>query len=164
MTHRPLDPRITNIAHDADVLDRDGSARDTLVDRFNELAATRKLKVVVPGGVRQQVQHPHTPHDVKSAVLPQIFNLRPGLNPSQQDTRRRIRAVLQGNGQPETHAADASHLAEAVETGCAFFIARDKRFFKKRATLREVLPPSLNIVTLEEFFEIFDDYEARRPR
>jgi predicted nucleic acid-binding protein len=101
---------------------------------------------------------------VKGAVLPQIFNLRAGLNTSQWDTRQRILTVLQGNARPETHAADASHLAEAVETGCAFFIARDKRFFKKRDELREVLPPSLNIVTLEEFFEIFDDYEARRPR
>jgi hypothetical protein len=164
MTHRPLDPRITNIAHDADVLDRDGSARDALVDRFIELAATRRLKVVIPGGVRQQVQHPHTPHDVKSAVLPRIFNLRPGLNASQQDTRHRILVALQGNARRETHAADASHLAEAVETGCAFFIARDKRFFRKRNELREVLPPSLNIVTLEEFFEILDDYEARRPQ
>lgn len=56
--HRPLDPRITNIAHDADVLDRNGTARDVLVDRFRALAASRKLNVVIPGGVRQQVQHP----------------------------------------------------------------------------------------------------------
>lgn len=164
MTHRPLDPRITNITHDADILDRDGSVRDALVDRFLALTASRKLTVVIAGGVRQQVQHPHTPDDVKSAVLPQIFNLRAELNTSQRDTRRRILTVLQGNALPETHAADASHLAEAVEIGCAFFIARDKRFFKKRDELRKVLPPSLNIVTLEEFFEIFDDYEARRPR
>jgi hypothetical protein len=164
MTHRPLDPRINNIAHDADIPDRDGSVRDALVDRFLALTASRKLTVVIPGGVRQQVQHPHTPDDVKGAVLPQIFNLRARLNTSQWDTRRRILTVLQGNARPETHAADASHLAEAVETGCAFFIARDKRFFKKRDELREVLPPSLNIVTLEEFFEIFDDYDARRPR
>jgi hypothetical protein len=162
--HRPLDPRITNIAHDADVLDRNGTARDVLVDRFQALAASRKLKVVIPGGVRQQVQHPHTPADVQRAVLPQIFNLRPGLNTGQQDNRRRIGAVLQGNARPGTHAADASHLAEAAETGCGFFIARDKRFFKKRDELREVLPPSLSVVTLEEFFEIFDEYEGRRPR
>jgi hypothetical protein len=114
--HRPLDPRITNIAHDADVLDRNGTARDVLVDRFRALAASRKLKVVIPAGVRQQVQHPHTPADVQLAVLPQIFNLRPGLNRGQHDTRRRIGAVLQGNARPETHAADASHLAEAIAT------------------------------------------------
>jgi hypothetical protein len=162
--HRPLDPRRTNIAHDADVLDRDGTARDALVDRFTALAASGQLRVVIPGGVRQQVQHPHTPADVQQAVLPQIFNLRPGLNTAQQETRRRIRAVLQGNARPETHAADASHIAEAAETGCAFFIARDKRFLKKRNALREVLPPSLNVVTLEEFFEILDDHQASRPR
>ena len=162
--HRPLDPRKTNIAHDADVLDRDGGARDDLVARFISLAAAWKLKVVTPGGVRQQVQHPHTPRDVQRAVLPRIYNLRPGLVTSQQDTPRRIAAVLQGNARPETHAADASHLAEAVETGCAFFIARDKRFFKKRDELRHVLPPSLSIVSLEEFFEILDDYEARYPQ
>jgi hypothetical protein len=162
--HRPLDPRITNIAHDADVLDRDGTSRDALVDRFTAPAASWRLKVIIPGGVRQQVQHPHTPADVQRAVLPQIFNLRPGLNTAHRDIRRRIRAVLQGNARLETHAADASHLAEAAETGWAFFIARDKQFFKKRDQLREVLPPSLNVVTLEEFFEILDDYEARRPR
>ena len=164
MSHRPLDPRMNHIAHDADVLDRDGSARDALVDRFLALTASRKFSVIIPGGVRQQVQHPHTPDEVKGAVLPQIFNLRAGLNSSQSDTRQRILTLLQGNARRETHAADASHLTEAVETACAFFIARDKRFFKKRNELREVLPPSLNIVTLEEFFEIFDDYEARRPR
>jgi len=70
--HRPLDPRITNIAHDADVLDRDGSARDSLVDRFVALAASRKFKLVIPGGVRQQVQHPHTPADVQRAVYPRF--------------------------------------------------------------------------------------------
>jgi hypothetical protein len=64
---------------------------------------------------------------VQLAVLPQIFNLRPGLNRGQHDTRRRIGAVLQGNARPETHAADASHLAEAAETGWGFFIARDSR-------------------------------------
>jgi hypothetical protein len=102
--------------------------------------------------------------DVQGVVLPQIFNLCAGLSTAQQDTRRRIRVILQGNARAETHAVDASHLAEAVETGCGFFIAPDKRFFKKRDELRQVLPPSLNVVTLEEFFEIFDDYKARRPR
>jgi hypothetical protein len=51
-------------------------------------------------------------------------------------------------------------LSEAAETGCGYFITHDKRMLKKRTELHAVLPPSLNIVTLEEFLEIFDAYEA----
>jgi hypothetical protein len=50
-----------------------------------------------------------------------------------------------------------------VETGCGYFITHDKRILAKRSELAAVLPPSLNIVTLVEFFEILDDYaEGRR--
>jgi hypothetical protein len=158
-----LDPRICNIGHDANALDRDGSPRDTLVDRFRSLASAGRL-IVVLGGVRDEVQHPRTPGDVKDAVLPRIFNLRPGLIPSQHDERRRVAAVLQGNARPDKHAADASHLSEAAETGCAYFITHDNRILDKRNELRSALPPSLEIVTLTEFFEVFDRFELERLR
>jgi len=162
MTRRPLDPRICNISCDANALDQDVSVRDRFVTRFCELSASGTLSVVVAGGVRTEVQHPNTPGNVKDSILPKIFNLRPGLNTSQQAERRRVQAVLQGNARPGKHAADASHLSEAAETGCAYFITHDKRILDKRDDLRNVLPPSLTIVTLAEFFEIFDDYEAGR--
>ncbi len=159
-----LDRRICNIGHDANALDHDGSPRDALVDRFRTLTSAGRLTLVVAGGVRDEVQHPNTPADVKDAVLPRIFNLRPGLNASQRDDRRRVAAVLQGNAQPGKHAADASHLSEAAESGCAYFITHDKRILAKREELRRELPPSLSIVTLTEFFEVFDRFEAERPR
>jgi hypothetical protein len=80
---RPLDPRICNIGLDANALDRDGTTRDRLVERFCKLSTAGVLNVVIAGGVRGEVQHPRTPGNVKAAVLPQIFNLRPGLNTSQ---------------------------------------------------------------------------------
>jgi hypothetical protein len=124
--------------------------------------ATGTLNVVVAGGVRGEVQHPKTPDHVKDGVLPRIFNLRPGLNPTQQTERRRVAAILQGNAQPETHAADASHLCEAPETGCGYFITHDRPILKERDELAPVVGPELTIVTLEEFFGIFDDV-AWRP-
>lgn len=160
MTRCPLDPRICNIGLDANALDRDGSDRDRLVERFCSLSSAGILRVVVPGGVRGEVQHPQTPARVQAAILPQIFNLRPGLNTAQQDARRRVQMILQGNGHPGKHAADASHLSEAAETGCGYFITHDKGILKKRTRVRADLPPSLTIVTIEEFFEIFDAYEA----
>src|SRR5262249_2679545 len=159
---RPLDPRICNIGLDANALDRDGTDRDRLVERFRKLSDARTVKVVVAGGVRGEVQHPRTARNVKDAVLPQIFNLRPGLTASQRAERCRVEVILQGNALPEKHTADASHLSEAAETGCGYFITHDNRILEKRIELQAALPPSLTIVTLAEFFHILDDYEAGR--
>ena len=95
-------------------------------------------------------------------MLPQIFNLRPGLTSGQRVERRRVAEILRGNVQPGAHADDASHLSEAAETGCSYFITHDGRILRKRDELRAVLPPNLWIVLLEEFFGIFDDFIAGR--
>jgi hypothetical protein len=160
--HRPLDPRICNIALDANALDMGGTENDKLVIRFRALSEAAELNVVLAGGVRGEVQHPNSPEAVKAAMLPQIFNLRPGLNAGQQAERRRVAAILQGNAKPGTHAADASHLSEAAETGCGYFITHDRRILGKRDELRPVLPPTVQIVSLREFFEILDDYQEGR--
>ena len=73
-----LDPRICNIHLDANAVDRDGGPRDGLVDRLLGLRQTGKINFVVPGSVRTEVQHPKTPPEVKSAVLPEIFSLPVG--------------------------------------------------------------------------------------
>jgi hypothetical protein len=158
MDNRPLDPRKVNIALDANALDRDESQKAALVDRFLSLRSS--LKVVMSAGVRDEVQHPHTPINVKEAILPQIFNFKPGLNQSQQATRERVRSILQGNAISGKHCADASHISEAAETGCSYFITHDKRILNKRLVLASVLLPSMKIVTLTEFFEIYDEYDA----
>jgi hypothetical protein len=93
---------------------------------------------------------------VQDAVLPRIFNLRPDLNPAQQAEWRQVAVILQGNAKPGKHAADASHISEAAETGCAYFITEDNRILDERAELSRVLPLSLAIVTLMEFFDAFD--------
>jgi hypothetical protein len=157
------DPRITNISVDANALDRDGSPRDALTDRFLSLMSAKKLSVVVAAGVRREVQHPNTPAPVQEVVLPQLFNLRPGLNTSQRDGRQRVAALMQGNSRPGSHAADASHLSEADETGCAYFVTHDRRILAKRDELHRVLKFA-RIVTLAEFFDVFDRFEAERPR
>jgi hypothetical protein len=161
---RPLDPRICNIGLDANALDRGGAERDHLVTRFCQLCRSGSLTVVVAGGVRDEIQHPQTPDDVKNVVLPEIFNLRPGLTTSQRVERQNVEKVLQGMARPGKHAADSSHPSEAVETGCGYFITHDKRLLGRRSQLYTVLPPTLNVVTLEEFFAIFDAYETGQLR
>jgi hypothetical protein len=159
---RAIDPRRSNVALDANALNRDGTKHDELVDRFEKLSEDGVLHVVLGGGVRDEVQHPNSSARKKAAMLPQIFNLRPGLTSAQRVERRRVAEILQGNAQPGTHADDASHLSEAAETGCSYFITHDGRILRKRDELRAVLPPNLWIVSLKEFCEIFDDFIAGR--
>jgi hypothetical protein len=140
MTHCPLDPRICNISVDANALDLDGSIRDGLVARFRQLAESGRLTVVVPGGVRDEARHLNTPANVQADILPRLFNLRPSLTISQQTERRRVAAILQGNAKPHRHKADASHVSEAAETGCGYFITHDRRILNKRAELAGALP------------------------
>jgi len=156
---RPLDPRRANISIDGNVLNRGGGDEsDRQIDRLLSLSAQRAINFVIAGGVRDEVLHPATPIEKKAVVIPQIYNLRPGRNSQQEGERRAVAAILQGNAKPETHAADASHLSEAAETGCAYFVTEDARILRKRAELAGVLPPSLQIVTLEEFLEVYDGY------
>jgi len=157
---QPLDPRICNISCDANAVDRDGTARTALVDRFVGLCDDGTLNVVMAGGVRDETSHPRTPAVVRDFMSDQIFNLRPSLNSGQQATRAKIARVLQGNAATGKHSADASHLSEAAETGCGYFITEDKRTLDKRYELEAVLPPTLTIVTLAEFLSILDDFEA----
>ena len=162
MTHRPLDPRICNIAIDANAIDRDGTDRDALVDRLLALYEARAINLILPKGVRVEIANPNTPAHVQDAA-PKIFTIDVGLNTAEQRRKRIIEAELQGNAKPGKHAADADHLFEAAKYG-GYFITHDKRILDRADWLGEVLPPSLHVVTLADFLAIFDDWEARYPR
>lgn len=157
---RLIDPRIANIACDANALNYSGGDYDPLIDRFRELAAEGRLAAVMAAGVRNEVENPRTPGQIQETIRPEIPSPTTRLSLSQQDCRFKVRIILQGNAAPGKHAADALHLCEAAETGCAYFITNDKRILRKRGELERVLPLTLTIVDLNEFFEIFDAYET----
>jgi hypothetical protein len=161
VTQRPLDPRKANVAIDANALDRDGTDHDKRVDRLLELRRAGAIRLIVPRGVRIEAQHPHTPAHVSEPILAQIFTLPTELTAQETDTRAGIAAALQGNAKPGKHAADAGHLSEAAKYG-GYFITHDNRILTRSQGLDTLLPPSLQVVTLATFLEIFDDYEAGR--
>jgi len=163
MTRRPLDPRICPIAIDANALNRDGSDHDGLVDRLLRLSSARTINLVVPKRVRTEFENSRTPAHVQKAALAQIFTIGVGLNSDEQRRKRIIEQELQGNAKPGKHEADADHLFEAAKYG-GYFITHDERILTRAGRLGAVLPPSLTVVTIEDFLAIFDDYEARHPR
>jgi len=157
-----LDPRICNIILDANATDRDGGPRDTLVDRLLTLHEMGEITIVVPGSVRQEIEHPRTPNSVKTQILPMIFSLPVGKTAAEHETLRDVRSLLRGNASTGKHDADGFHLCEAAKYGGGYFITHDGRMLDKRTELKPLLGPALCIVTLAEFLEIYDRF-ARQP-
>jgi hypothetical protein len=158
MTSRPLDPRICNVAIDANSLDRLDADRAAGVDRLLELRDAARITLIVPKGVRLEFQHPATPRPVREAGSSQLFTVSVGLNPEELRQRCEIERELQGNAKPCKHRADADHLFEAAKY-CGYFITHDDRILRRAGKLRRILPPLLTVVTLAGFLKIFDAYE-----
>jgi hypothetical protein len=155
-----LDPRICNIFADANAVDKPAGdvdrARD--VDRLLQLWGGENIRVLLPRGVLVEIQNPKTPQAVRDATMGAIFTLSVGLTADEQRTRATIRAELQGNALSAKHAADADHLAEAAKYGGGYFITHDERVLKRSGRLRDVLGPTLQVVTLAEFLTIYDGF------
>jgi predicted nucleic acid-binding protein len=158
-TRRPLDPRKCPIGIDANALNRDGSRHDELVEQLLDLDRAGTINLIVPHGVRREIEDPRTPKQVSEPALSSIFTIPTTLTSQERDARKGIEAVLQGNARPGKHAADAQHLAEAAKY-CGYFITHDERILKRSHGLRLVLPPSLTVVTLAGFLAILDGYKA----
>lgn len=155
-----INPYICNIALDANALDENNASNEEPVTRFKKLCAEGKFSVVIPGGVRREVSHTNTPQGVKSAMLPQIYNLQPNLNSSQICMRDKVYAIMTGNSKSGRHDADANHVCEAHETGCGYFITNDQRILGKEAELANigVIP---TICTLRDFLYILEDFQPK---
>ncbi len=158
-----LDPRICNTILDANATDRDGGPKDPLIDRLLTLQKMGEITIVVPGSVRREIEHPRTPNSVKNQILPLLFSLPVGKTAAENETLRNVGRLLRGNASAGRHDADGFHLCEAAKYGGGYFITHDRRMLDKRDELERLLGPALCIVTLTEFFEIYDRFEALRP-
>jgi hypothetical protein len=58
VTNGKLHPRLCGVALDSMVLDRDGSARDGLVDRLQALESGNAIRFLQPGTAYRQAQAP----------------------------------------------------------------------------------------------------------
>ena len=153
-----LDPRIGNIHLDANALDRDGSTRDKLVNRLLELQEAEEIKITIPGSVRTETAHPHTPSRVNSVMSQQIFTLPVNRTQKEQAELDQIRLVLRGNALSGKHDADAEHLFEASKYGGRYFITHDRRMLNNAAQVKKLLGSPIAIVTLEDFLAAYDSF------
>ncbi len=120
------------------------------MDRFEAVAREGRFAVLLPSGVREELDHPATPPTVRAAAIAYPPAPRRAATHEDKLARIRVRAILRGDTGSAKHEADAAHVAEAAEAGCAWFVTHDKRILRRRDELRRVLP-ALRIVTLERF-------------
>jgi hypothetical protein len=142
------------IAIDANALDRDGSARDRLVEMLEAQLAAGHLRLFIPAGVAEELRRAPPGVQARAEEIAALAEARRRVvapTARQHIDRIRVRAMLRGDGRPGKHDADASHLSEAAEAGCDLFLTRDGKILRKRDILRAALPAQLRIATLEEF-------------
>jgi len=158
MTRSKLDPRIVNTHLDSNALEH---SRPDQVSRLLALKADGRINLIVPKGVRLETAHPNTPVEISRTMAAQIFTLEVKRSSREEHELALIKAILQGNAMSGKHAADAEHLFEAAKYGGGYFITHDARMVRqKRTELEKVLPPSLWIVTLDEYLATYDEFVA----
>lgn len=152
------DPRGRKIALDANALDSNEAA----VVRFEKLYEEGLIGELVPYGVLNEINHPNTPSQIRHLFSSKIYTIQVQLTPQECKLLHSIESKFQGNAHPGRHAADANHIFQASKYGCLYFITDDPRIPKKSQEMPELKP--LQVVTLSDFLDIYDDYEAgRRP-
>jgi len=151
--HRPLNPRLVNVAVDTNAL-QDDPSRQAHVDRFVDLALAFEFIVTIPHTVLKELDRPSTPPKAKQLATQLLHTLPVDLTADERQMIEEIERELQGNAKPGRHTADARHLFESAKYG-GYFVTYDERI-KKRAGPIAKLPPSLTVVDIEEFLSIFD--------
>lgn len=156
-TNGKLDPRICSVALDANALDKDGGARDALVDRLLSLMKAGEIKFVQPNTARKQTLHPNTPSAVRGVMTAQIFTLPTELTPDEQTRRREVLIVMRGNSTTNRHDADADIIFDAAKYG-GYLITEDRRILDNRAKLEKIIRLPLCIVSLADFLALYDKF------
>ncbi len=144
-------PILGPVALDSNALDPAAAGGDALLARFHALVAEAGVRVFVPLTVAGELAREGTPAALRDGLARRAFEKRRAPTAAEHIARIRVRAILRGDARPGKHDADAAHVSEAAENGCAWFITHDKRILRKRAALQAALPAGPRIATLRAF-------------
>ena len=151
-----LDPRKSLIAIDSNVLDRNDTDRDRLLDRFFTLIESGSISVIITKSVRKEILNSDTPNCVKNKYL----KLRSvGSEPSKEQSEKRkiVSAIISAKSLRYKHEVDARMVCEAAEQNCHYLITEDKRILSKDLKLR-VIFPNLDVTNLRGFLNLYDKF------
>lgn len=137
MAYKPLSPKQVNNFLDTCAFDPKYAPEDEAAKHVRKLGDEGTVNLVLAHSNQKEIDHPHTPADVKKAAQAMIYTLDVNLNAEERKRKAKIHAVMTGNGDPDKYAADAAHVFESGKYG-GYFITTDDRILKKRKELENL--------------------------
>ena len=152
-----LDPRLANNFLDSCAFDPKYAPEDQAAQQIKAIRDQGKVELLLTHSNQKELEHPHTPEDVKREARAMIFTIETDLTPDERRRRTEIHRVLTGNGKPEKYEADARHVFEAGKY-IGYLITTDQRILDKRGELSAVC--AATIVTPSEWLAIHHAADA----
>ena len=148
-----LDPLFTNPFIDTNALDNtngpETAAMDDILRLCEETAfEEHPLTLRLPYSVQEEMEHPHTPAEVKRKAENLVFSMKVELIGPELALHDKVRDLIRGNARPGQHDRDAFHLVESAKYG-RHFITNEKRLLKKAGEIWALL--QLSVLKPSEF-------------
>lgn len=126
MAHTQKPPRYTHSFIDSCAFDPGG---------IEEVASRHILEkwpnIIVAHSVQKELEHPHTPDDVKRMAQAFVYTIETELTPELLNKKDEIRILIQGHAKPGKHKGDADHLFELYKFGGGYFVTTDERLLSR---------------------------------
>lgn len=151
------DPRRANSFLDSCAFDPKYAPEDQAAQQIKAIADQGKVGLLLTHSNQKELEHPHTPEDVKREARAMIFTIETDLTPDERRRRTEIHHILAGNGKPEKYVADARHVFEAGKYN-GYFITTDQRILDKRGELSAAC--AATIVTPSEWLASYHAADA----
>jgi len=148
--HKQRHPKYTHSFIDSCAFDP-GGEEEKCSRRLLARSDDGELVIAIAHSVQKEIDHPHTPNDVKALARTLIYSIETSLTPDLQSRRDEIRRLIRGNAREGTHENDADHIFNLYKHGGGYFITADDRLL----SLSGILFSKYFVTTLKP-----SDYEA----
>jgi len=128
MVHKQRHPKYTHSFIDSCAFDP-GGKEEKCSRRLIALSDDGELVLEIAHSVQKEIDHLHTPNDVKALARTLIYSIETSLTPDLQSRRDEIRGLIRGNAAEGKHENDADHIFDLYKHGGGYFITTDDSFF-----------------------------------
>jgi predicted nucleic acid-binding protein len=130
---------------------------------FNKIFSWREIGTIIDisPSVQEEVNHLHTPLNVKRAVNELGYTtVKADLNDEQKKRLGQIIKILAGNGNAQKIHNDAVHISAAYENAGNYFVTLDDGILKKKEPIHELLA-TLIIIKPSELVKKYENEYAK---